>query len=284
MSSKAPKTQTTTSAPWKAVQPYLTDLYAKGQNAQTIQAGQTMDGLDLTADRNAVQDAGVDSRLIAGQNIAGNNAFTLQSLNRGLDASNVGNNPYAQKAIQAAINPLVNNFERRVLPSINLNAIQNAGVGSSRQGIAEGLAASDLNNTIADTTSTMSNNMYQQGLDTEAKNIALSSGVYDNMLTNGRIQAEVGNELQNQEQANLNEILTKWNFNKDNQFDALAKYSALLGNSSGGTTTAPGTSTGGASGVLGGAASGAAVGNSIVPGGTGAAVGAGAGALFSIFG
>lgn len=80
------------------------------------------------------------------------------------DVLSPGSNPALQGAIEAASRPVVENFQRNVLPSITQEGIASGGYGGTRQGIAEGIAGQALNRQVGDIASTLSNQNYQSGL------------------------------------------------------------------------------------------------------------------------
>jgi hypothetical protein len=59
------------------------------------------------------------------------------------------NNPFLQQQSQAMINDLTRNLQTNVLPSIRSEAMNSGQFGGSRQGIAEGLAMSRMNQDLA---------------------------------------------------------------------------------------------------------------------------------------
>lgn len=59
--------------------------------------------------------------------------------------SNVNNNPYLEQDLQLQRDAALRDFSRNQIPSIRNNAVAAGGIGSTRQGIAEGVALSDLN-------------------------------------------------------------------------------------------------------------------------------------------
>lgn len=228
--------QTTSSAPWEAVQPYLKDLFAKGQSAQQKMASSKMPeklSAGFTPAQLQAQQAQLDLSEILGPQMAN----SMTALNQGFNAMNLENNPYFAGAVQAAINPMVRNFERQTMPRISLNSLANSGYGSSRQGIAEGIAMSDLNQQIGEVSSSMANDAYQKGQDTMVRSLALAPTTYQSMLLPSAIQENVGSQQQAMEQQFLNDALTKWNFNRSKEMDSLMQYAQLLQGNFGGTST-----------------------------------------------
>lgn len=81
------------------------------------------------------------------------------------DAPYASSNPYLQDAINAAIAPQAEAFTRTVMPSLRLGGMQTGTVGSSRQGVAEGLAAGEFARNIGRTATGMASEGYKTGLD-----------------------------------------------------------------------------------------------------------------------
>jgi len=60
-----------------------------------------------------------------------------------------GQNPFLDQLVQGAAQGQINNFQRNILPGISSEAQQAGQIGGTRQGIAEGIAGSDLSQQIA---------------------------------------------------------------------------------------------------------------------------------------
>ncbi len=94
------------------------------------------------------------------------NAQMAQGVNYGLNgAMDVQNNPYLQGAMQSAIRPVTDAYTDAggVMSTIRTNAGQAGQVGSSRQGIAEGIAAKGYLNKVGDITAQMGTQAYDTG-------------------------------------------------------------------------------------------------------------------------
>lgn len=74
------------------------------------------------------------------------------------------NNPHVQGMVEGATGDMTRNFQRNVLPGISSQALGSGNYGSTRQGIAEGIAMSDLNKQIGDVSANIRGNAYGQGL------------------------------------------------------------------------------------------------------------------------
>ena len=102
---------------------------------------------------------------------------TQNALNFALDPNNALNNPYLQTAMQSAIRPLTQNYQENVLSGITDQAAQAGQLGSSRQGIAEGIAARGYMNQVGDITGRMASQNYTDALGRMSGAINQSQGV-----------------------------------------------------------------------------------------------------------
>jgi hypothetical protein len=73
-------------------------------------------------------------------------------------------NPALQGAIDAAVRPITEQLTTEQLPAIRGDAVTSGNFGSSRQGIAEGLASGQASTAIGDTSANLANEGYQAGL------------------------------------------------------------------------------------------------------------------------
>lgn len=108
------------------------------------------------------QDIGIGTGLNA-QGTANN---ALAATNFALtDARNVNSNPYLQAAMEAALRPATRAFSETTMPALRMGGMATGTGGSSRQGVAEGIAARGLQDAAADIGSRMAYQGYQSGLD-----------------------------------------------------------------------------------------------------------------------
>lgn len=70
-------------------------------------------------------------------------------------------NPYLQDQGQAITDQVTNNLQRRILPGINSAAMATGGFGGSRQGIAQGLAIGDTNQSLSGALAGMYGNAWE---------------------------------------------------------------------------------------------------------------------------
>lgn len=178
-----------------------------------------------------------------------------QSLSGQVDMS--AYNPMAD-AITSRVN---RNFNESIMPAIRQGAVSNGTLGGSRQGIAEGLAASRMNEDLAGSLSNLYGNAFtqaqgarnsiapqmanlalsQQGQDrsyglqaNNQINDALASGV--GLLSQGAQQPlqsyqnliGLGGLLQSDQQNQTNADVARWNFDQNKDWQNLGNISGLL--------------------------------------------------------
>ncbi len=184
---------------------------------------------DRVADLTSFQQQGLAQTPGLAQALQGQAGTAAGGFNTFAGGGQVGQNPFLEQAIQAMQQSGNQNLQRNQLPAIRNNAVATGGLGGSRQGIAEGLAISDLNQTLVNQEAGMRSGQFNQDQSNQLQalinqgNILGGQGAGQGaLLAAGGIQqqqnqAEIGgaqqlfNEQQNQEfdrQAQLLQILT----------------------------------------------------------------------------
>lgn len=192
------------------------------------------------------------------------------------DVLSPDSNPYLKQYIDAATRPINEQLTQGTLPSIRGEANTSGQFGSSRQGIAEGLAAQGASRAVGDTTANIATTAYGQGLDAQGRALALAPQTQAMQAQSAITTSGVGDVRRNMDQARLTEEITRFYNEQMLPYIQGSQLAGLVGAIPGGgsTTTASGASSNPLMGGLGGAASGAALGSAIMPG-----VGTGIGAL-----
>ncbi len=113
------------------------------------------------------------------------------------DVMKLDSNPYLQGAVDAAVRPLTENFQRVVMPSVRGGAIQAGALGSSKSKQAGDLAASGYMRQVGDTTNQLLNTAYGQNLDAMLKGIALTPQTQSAALFPEIAQDTVGSQRRN---------------------------------------------------------------------------------------
>ena len=180
-------------------------------------------------------------------------------------------------AINAANSNLDWNYSTQVAPQIRQGAVQTGQYGSSRNGVAEGIAQSQLSQQKMNSASQLAYQDQQQ-YNTNRLNVlnnlsnitsGLNSG-YTSQYNSGALQ-------QKQDQSEIDGGLNKWAYENNANMNDLLAYRQLIGGDMGGTGTQPKAGGGGPStlGTIGTVAGGVIGG--IYGGPMGAAAGASAG-------
>lgn len=166
----------------------------------------------------------------------------------------VSSNPYLQDAIQAAVTPAIRNYNEVTMPGLRMGGMQSGSLGSSRQGVAEGIASRGLTDTIANTSATMANAGYNTGLDSANATLKNLPGIMTGAAIPGQLTSQVGSQLENRDAATeaYNSNVATWA--NAGPWQTLQNWANLLGSQSspGSTTNSTGDSGGSSSGGLGG--------------------------------
>lgn len=243
MSGGGGDSQTTqTTEPYAGQKPYLEDLFREGQ--RFYQQGVP----DVSGATNAAYDAVAAYRgaLPNVQNIAAGAAGQQQFLAG--DVLSPGANPALQQYIDLANQATTRAYQQNIAPGLQAGAVQAGNVGSSRAGIAEGLARQGLGQQIGQQTAGITSAAYGQGLDAYTRGLALAPQTAQLQGAAGGVQQQVSSLLAGIE-----------TLPQEQQLQLLQAYQSLIGGQQFGgttTTTGPGTETGGLSGALGGASAG----------------------------
>lgn len=170
-------------------------------------------------------------------------------------------NPALKGVTDAAIRPMVDTFKRQILPGIANDAVSAGGFGGTRQGIAEGIATSDLNRQIGDVSASIQNNAYNQGLQAMAQmagqapgsaGIAQGLSAFPQILSSSLLPAQltsaVGEQRQGMTQAQLGEQVQRYVNEQMLPFAIAQDVAAMAFGIPAGTTTTTAKTTGGGGG------------------------------------
>lgn len=182
--------------------PYLADLYQRTQ----AQLGQpSVAGFD------PLQTAGQQQQLQAAANLSPQ----IQNFqnNLGFLASGAGSNPlanpYLQQTANAAINPLFQQLAQQTLPGIRSGAAASGNVGSSRQGIAEGLAQQGAFQAAGNTLGNIYSNAFQQGQSNQLQALSMTPDALRLGFLPGQVASDIGAQRQQLAQAQLDAPLNQ---------------------------------------------------------------------------
>lgn len=90
------------------------------------------------------------------------------------DVMDINKNPALQRAMEAAMRPITENFQNVVMPGLRTEAISAGALGSPKGNMRGQVAADQYLRQVGDTSGTMLNNAYGQNLDAMVKGTALA--------------------------------------------------------------------------------------------------------------
>lgn len=248
--------------PWEGQQPYLKDIYAQTGGLYGSGMGYTPYSGPRVAGLSDIQRQGMEA---AYQNILSGNTPAQAAggmLNKTLQGDYLGGaNPYLDQVFATSAQNVTDQFNRNILPSIKTAGVQSGMYDSSRQGIAEGLAAGEAQKNLAQ----LSANIYapayesERGRQIQAATLAPSLSNWDAQQLMG-----LGGIEQDMMQRELDAMQQYWNEYQQAPWSRLGSYTTnVMGmGTPGGTTSTTQAGAGGFSptGMLGGAALGAGIG------------------------
>jgi hypothetical protein len=246
----------------------------------------TPPNFDYVANLNQTQQRGIQSMTGAAGQVEQMFPQLLNAQSWGLDPNKVfQQNTALRDAITAAQRPLIEQYSSSVLPNIRAGAAATGQYGSSRQGVAEGIATRSLFNQLGDTGASLANNAFDTSMETFGRSLALAPQSMQAGGTAGSMYDAAGSKLQLQEQAELDRFVNDWWTTRQLPLQVAQSVAGMaFGMPGTNTSTAvgPGAQQPGiGTRLLGGASMGAGIGSAL-----GAGLGpwgAGIGALLSLF-
>ncbi len=224
--SKSSTTSTTDTGPWRAQAPYLRHGFSEAQDLYN--AGQTpYFGFNPVASTSPYQQQGWEQAAQAANNLSpqiGNymGAFGLATSPELLHQSS---NPYLNDAINASSRDAIQQYQREVLPGIRSNSIGlGHGFGSTRTGVAEGIAGEGLLNTIGDISAGMRYNNYNSQLDRITNSAQYLPGLVSSAFAPSAALRDIGQEQRGIEQEGIDADIAEWTYGKEEPWERLSRY------------------------------------------------------------
>lgn len=267
------------SNPWAPLEPYLKDIFSRGQVAldQTPKTG------DLTyAGPNQDQLTAADwIRGAAGQLGTGSDILRNEGLKTiSGEYLNPETNPWLAKTGSIIADTANRNLTQGVLPALADQAILGGAYGGSGYGVSQGLAAGESQRGVADALTGMYGQNYQLERDRQLQGGNLLNQANELALAPGTVLGGLGDMIQGWDQSRLDaNIAAPWN--GLDRFAAILGLGTPYGSSTSNTVQTPAGRSGFGS-FLGGAAGGASAGSAFGPWGAG--IGGLLGGLGGLFG
>jgi hypothetical protein len=174
---------------------------------------------------------------------------------------NFFDNPYLHQSVQNVSDEMGRNFNRNVIPGIDLESVSAGQTGSSRHGVAQGIAASDLTRQVGDASTGMYSDLYNAGmghyLDQRGQDISIIQGnqqadldaqlanadnaygalnlmpqwmnaYSQSQMTPYAMMQGIGGQQRNYAQDQLNAQMDMWNWTRDNPLNRLNAYANIV--------------------------------------------------------
>lgn len=235
-------TQTIPSPGAQALDPYV-QQFAKSYGNQ---GGTNLPGFSPVAQFTDPQKQGQQMALSQGapaQQTAANSALGAQQFLTTGAALDPSTNPGLMKSIQFAQLPVQQQFQENTIPTLRSNATAVGGLGSSREGIAEGIAARGEEQSLGNIAAGMTNQNYLNALDQMTRAMGLTPSVQGAQITPATTVSGVGDVQQAMDQANRAYAYQSALFPQENLLATAQALAGIEGALPGGTTTSTGTGT-----------------------------------------
>lgn len=236
-------TSVSSSEPWAAQQPYLQQLFSRAQ--QNLNNPPQYFPTSTVAPQSAATQRGLGMAETTAANLqpfatAGMNA-AMYNMGAGRD---VGNDPYLQSAIQAAMQPTIQGFGQAGGPLSAIrsnNMLMNSGGTGTREGIATGLAYRSLGQQLTNMAQGMTENAYQGAQQRAVQTLGLMPQTLQAQSYPASLMSAAGGVQDQYAQALLQDQIARWNFQQNLPAMQLAQYQNMITGNYGGTTTSMGT-------------------------------------------
>lgn len=256
------QTSTTNTAPWAVQQPYLQKGFKTAEELSQKPTTQYQGA--FTAGKTASDTGAEDYLTNYAGTLTGQTDKNLDALNWATGAGNldVGNNAYVNNQMAANTNRLYQDFNEQTVPALRSNFGKSGQIGSSRQGIAEGLAAQGVARAAADSNAQIQGTAYNNALDTYSTVLGQAPQLMQAGTMPGSLLSQVGQSQRGFEQDKIDEAISRNDFSQNEEWNRLANYMQMVSGNWGGTTTSTMPKQGGnkLAGALGGALTGFAMG------------------------
>lgn len=234
------------------------------------------EGFDTVAGINQSQQGAIDASKDTGAGLQGlysqQGAGTLGNYFGSYDPNKTGLN----QAMSAVNNQMDWNYDTQVNPGIRQGAQSAGQYGSTRQGVAEGIAQSQLSQQKINANSQMAFQDQQAFNQNQLGMLGNLSSITKGLNSGAGLQYDAGTLEQQQQQNEINGQLQKWMYENNASLNDLLAYQQLISGDMGGTGNTTTTTTGGGGGSGWGTV--ASLGGAVLGGMVGGPAGAMAGA------
>lgn len=210
-------------------------------------------GYDSVANQNANQTGANAGTVQTGQGLQGilntQGQSSLQDYLGAYDPNKTG----LTGAIDASNNALDWNYSTQVAPQVRQGATDAGQFGSTRHGVAEGIAQAQLGQQKTNAASTMAFQDQQQYNQNRLGALNNMTNITNGLNAGNSLQGSVGDKEQQQAQNEINGQLEAWAYQNNVSLNDLQAYKSLISGNMGGSSKASTSSTnsgGGGAGML----------------------------------
>lgn len=254
-------TQVQKADPWSGQQPYLKDIFGEAQKQYKELPTQFYPGKTF-APMSQLEQEGLRGQLgYATGEGAEYQGMGKEALQQMLGAPE---SKYMEEYGGQLAQQMGQDFQDYIMPGIRSQSIGAGQLGSSRQGIAEGLAAGRQSEAMGRMRAGLMSDLYGKGLDQQARGMAYLPQIQQMGYQPGAVMQDVGAQMRGEQQKHLQDEMARWQAATGMPREDLARYMGTIQGNYGGTTSTSGQQ-GGSSGGLGGALGGAMMGASMAP-------------------
>jgi hypothetical protein len=171
----------------------------------------------------------------------------------------IAGNPYVQGMGDVIQRRLQENLQENLLPSISRGARSAGQYGGTRQGVAQGIALKGTQQAYGDALAQLQSEAYGQGLEQQARGMALAPQTMQQGLLPSQLIGQVGAERRALDQAGIDEEMARHYYAQEEPWQRVERYNALASGIPWGSSQTSETSGGGsntAGSALGGALTG----------------------------
>ena len=173
-------------------------------------------------------------------------------------------NPYLQSYMRAAAQPLLQDYTENILPAIGDRFSMSGMTGSSRHGIAEGIAARGVADAISRSNLALANQGYETGIGAMQNALGMGAEDYSNTLSRmldayskggqqnyirslaetgllggaeaagniglmpSQVIGSIGSQRQQQTQQAINDAMARWDYTQNYPYNQLNQFASLI--------------------------------------------------------
>lgn len=181
-------------------------MHSLYNNPQAMYPNQTFVGASPYT-QGAVQGMAGTAGQLHGQSQQFGNAW-----GRGLNASDVANNPQVQGMMASNAQQVNQNLQRNIMPGIQQGAVQGGGMNNARQGLAQGVAMGDASTALANANANTQMAAYNSGLQHEQAMMGQSGNLASSMGRPWEALSQAGQVTESYQQKALNDAMTRYGY------------------------------------------------------------------------